>query len=447
MNGGEEMSQASAALRRIAGILDAGSFAELGEGVIGSGVVTGFGTIGSKPVYVFSQDPDEKAGSIGTAHAEKIVRLYKMAIKTQTPVLGLVDTSGIRLDEGAETLNAFGKIFRLQAKAKGVIPQVFAVFGSCGGSMAISAGMSDFLFMTKDAKIFVNPAASREYSGPRAGIADALAQNPASTRLGFFSGTEKEVFEQVRDLYDFLPLSDLYAPEMVIGSDDLNRVCAGIEAFKDDPKALIETIADDGKFAPAHLCPHHAFGLIRLGGQVAAVIASSGGPLKARALERFEKFIRFASDYGIPLVTLTNADGFSGAEGQEELLPQAAARMAYTYALAPVAKVNVVVGKASGAVVSLMDSTALGADFVYAWDSCELQVMPAEQGAKVLFADEIASAANPRAELSAKTAEFAAMSGKEAFVSKGFIDKVIQPCDTRKYIIGSLQMLMDKAEF
>lgn len=441
------MSQASAALRRIAGILDEGSFAELGEGVVASGVVTGFGTIGSKPVYVFSQDPDVKGGSIGIHHAEKIVRLYKMAIKTQTPILGLVDTSGIRLDEGAETLFAFGKIFRLQAKAKGVIPQVFAVFNNCGGSMAISAGMSDFLFMTKDAKIFVNPAATREYSGRRDGIADALAQNPASTRLCYYSGTENEVFEKVRTLYDFLPLSDLYSPEMVIGADDMNRVCAGIEAYKNDPKALIEALADEGKFAPAHVCPHHAFGLIRLGGQVTAVIASAGDPLKARALDRFEKFVSFAADYGIPLVTLTNADGFSTAEGQEELLPQSAARLAYIYALAPVAKVNVIVGKASGAVLSLMNSSTLGADFVYAWDCSEVQVMPAEQGAKILFADEIAAASNARTELAAKTAEYAAMSGKEAFVAKGFIDKVIQPCDTRKYLIGSLQMLMDKAEF
>ena len=338
------MSQASTALRRIAGILDEGSFAELGEGVVESGVVTGFGTIAGRPVYVFSQDPDVKGGSLGVTHAEKIVRLYKMAIKTQTPVLGLVDTAGVRLDEGAEGLNAFGKIFRLQAKAKGVIPQIFAVFGPCGGSMAIAAGMSDFLFKTKDAKIFVNPAAAREYNGSRAGIAEALAENPASTRLGFFTGTEKEVFAQVRNLYDFLPLSDMYVPEVIEGADDLNRVCGGIEAFKDDPKALIEALADEGKFAPAHVCQNHAFGLVRLGGQVTAIIASAGKPLKARALDRFTKFARFAADYGLPLVTLTNADGFSTAEGQEELLPQAAARLAEIYALAPLAKVIVIVG-------------------------------------------------------------------------------------------------------
>ena len=437
------MSQASTALRRIAGILDEGSFAQLGEGVVESGVVTGFGTIEGKPVYVFSQDPDVKGGSIGAAHAEKIVRLYKMAIKTQTPVLGLVDTSGVRLDEGAEGLNAFGRIFRLQAKAKGMIPQIFAVFGPCGGSMAIAAGMSDFLFMSKDAKIFVAPAAAREYTGPRAGIANALAENPASNRLSYFTGSEKEVFEQVRNLYGFIPLSDMYVPEIIEGTDDLNRICGGIEDLKDDPKALIEALADEGKFAPAHLCPHHAFGLIRLGGQVTAIIASSGGPLKARALDRFAKFARFAADYGIPLVTLTNADGFSTAEGQEELLPQAAARLAEIYALAPIAKVNVVVGKASGSVVSLMNNTAIGADFVFAWDCSQLQVMPAEQGAKILFADEIAAGASVKA----KTEEFAAMSGKDAFVAKGIVDKVIAPCDTRKYLIGALQMLADKAEF
>jgi len=440
------MSIATTALKRIAGILDEGSFAEIGGGMAVSGIVTGFGSIGSRPVYVFSQDPEVAGGAMGVSQAEKIIRLYKLAIKSQTPILGLIDSAGVKLEEGAAALDAFGQIFRMQAKAKGLIPQVFAVYGKCGGSMAISAGMSDFLYMTENGKIFVNPAAAREFTGSRKDIGKALEENPASVRLCTKTATEEEIAQAIRTLYDFLPLSDLDRPQMK-DADDLNRLCNGMETLAGDPVKLITMLADDGKYAPVHVCKNHSFGFIRLGGSVCCVIANAGNPLAARAMQRFTKFVDFAGDYGLPLVTLTNSDGFSGKEGQEEILPQSGAAYARALALAPVAKVNVITGKASGSLFTLMNSRALGADFVYAWDSADFGLMNAEAAARILYADEIAGAENGKAVLAEKAAAFEAACGRESFVAGGFVDKIIRPCDTRKYLIGALQMLADKAEF
>ena len=451
------MSNSSKALTRIESILDGGSFAELGGRVkarntdfncaSGSpesdGVVTGYGSIGGRPVYIFAQDPDVLGGSVGEMHAEKILRIYKLALTSATPVIGLIDCSGIRLNEGVDALSAFGKLYKAQADAKGTIPQVFGIFGTCGGSMAISAGLADIVLTSKDAKVFVNPAAARDYSGIRSGIGKALACDPAGGAISSFCGSEAETLEAIRTLYDFLPLSYNYQATEIEGSDDPNRVCEGLGAGAD----VITAVADEGRVAWTAKNESFSAGFARLGGKVAAIAQGLGKALDASDLSALASFVDFASCFDIPIVTITDFDGFSTAEGQEERLPFAAASLAESFALADVPRINLISGKAGGSIYALMNSKETGADMTFAWDSADLSIIPAKDAVRIIYSEEILKESDQNAFIAEKIAEYEKKGGAEAFLSRGLVDKIIDPVDTRKYLIGALQMLSDKGEF
>lgn len=454
------MARSEAAVRRIEGILDAGSFMEMGGQVLAcdttvdsrdaqrsDGVITGYGTVDGRPVYVYSQDPGVLGGSIAEMHIEKILRLYEMALRSGTPVIALLDSAGLRISEGAGALDAYGRLYRTMAQAKGIIPQIAGAFGPCGGGCAFIAAMCDFLYTADDAAVFVNPKdARREENGPCLTKAKSSAY-PAGEQLRHGSGTEEQVCDAIRRLIGYVPLtSDDPAPD-TDSTDDPNRSCTSLAAGNQDIQAIIEEIADFGSALPIQSPAGGDVSICfaRFNGRVTGVLGqSSGGRLSAEVCESMADFVDFCSLFGLPVLTLTDTEGFSTESCQEAKLPQAVAYLLSAFAQSDVPKVNVITGQATGSAYCAMNSRGLGADFVFAWDGARVQVMPAQDAVRILNSDELARAEDKSVFLAEKAAEYERKAGTEAFLARGYIDKIIAPVDTRKYVIGALEMLSDK---
>ena len=449
------MTNNTSAYRRLGLILDAGSFMELGESITArstdfscgakapsDGVVTGFGTINGRPVYVYSQDAAVMGGSIGEMHAKKILRAYKMAMKTSTPILALIDCSGLRLEEGADALHAYGKIYRAQSDARGVVPQIAAVFGNCGGGMAVAAGMADFVLTEEGkARIFVNAPAARQYDGARNVIDKFLKEDPAG-EVADENASEESLCAYIRELYGYLPLScDDYAPEEDCG-DDLNRLVSCTDAS--DPEDILMQIADEGTYLEVGAAKKAAAltGFMRLDGKVVGFAANKDEKLDTAACEKMADFVDFCTAFDIPLLTLTNASGFSQAKGEEETLPKAAAYLAGAFAYAEMPKVNLITGKAMGAAFSVMNNKALGTEFVFAWNTAQVQVMPEDQAVKILYEADLEKAEDTMALMEEKKADYLSKAGLPGFLARGYVDKAIDPAESRKTVLAAFEMLL-----
>lgn len=457
---------------RIAALLDENSFVEIGAAVTAratdfnmnntdtpsDGVITGYGVINGSLVYVYSQDASVLGGSMGEMHAKKIVKIYDMAMKMGAPVIGLVDCAGLRLQEASDALNAFGELYLKQAMASGVIPQITAVFGNCGGGMAVASAMSDFTFMEgKKAKLFVNSpnalegnevskcdTASAAFQSEEVGIVDVVAE-------------EAELIAQIRELVSLLPANNEDDLSYLDCDDDLNRVCADLEASAADPAIALSMISDSGIFFETKkaYAPDMVTGFIKLNGTTVGAVANRTAlydeegskveefkaELSARGCDKAAKFVEFCDAFNIPVLTLTNAAGFKAAKCTEKKIAKAAAALTYAFANASVPKVNVVTGKAYGSAYVIMNSKGLGADIVYAWPNAEIGMMDAKLAAKIMYADADAK------ELREKAAAYAELQNNVASAAKrGYVDTVIDAQDTRKYVIGAFEMLFTKRE-
>ncbi|XCP83891.1 carboxyl transferase domain-containing protein [Roseburia hominis] len=461
----------NAASERIANLLDAGSFVEIGGQVTArstdfnmqeketpaDGVITGYGVIDGNLVYVYSQDATVLKGAIGEMHAKKIANIYDMAMKMGAPVIGLVDCAGLRLQEATDALHAFGTFYYKQAMASGVIPQITAIFGSCGGGLASAAALSDFTFMESKGRLFVNSpnalpgndvkkcdTASAAFQSEEAGIVDAV-------------GAEEEILEEIRALVCMLPANnednDAYEECM----DDLNRACEGLADAAADPTIAISIIADDGNFfeAKRDYAKEMVTGLIRLNGMTVGVAANRSivydaegkeeetfdGSLSARGCRKAAAFVKFCDAFGIPVLTLTNVTGLKASICSERNLAKAMAELTYAFADATVPKVNVITGKAYGSAYVAMNSKAIGADMVYAWPQAEIGMMEADMAAKIMYADADAETLKEKA-ASYKELQSSPLSAAR----RGYVDTIIEPEDTRKYVIGAFEMLFTKRE-
>lgn len=444
-----------AAGKRISSLLDANSFIEIGGGVTArstdfnlsekkepsDGVITGYGTVNGNLVYVYSQDSAVLNGTIGEMHARKIVNLYKLALKTGAPVVGLIDCGGVRLEESTDALNAMGKIMQSEAMASGVIPQITAVFGTCGGGMSIVAALSDFTFVeSKNGRIFVN--APDAVKGNTADACDS-ASAEYRTKAGNvdFVGSEAEIFANMRELIAMLPCNNEDDGEIVPTNDDPNRSVAGIE--NGDARLALSLLADNGVFTEIkkEFGSAMACGFMRLNGVTVGAIANVENELKTCAVKKAASFINFCDAYSIPVVTVVNAEKMAQTECTEKGMSAAGASLVYAYANATVPKVTVVAGKAYGTPYVIMGSKAVGADMVYAWPSAEIGVMDAKAAAKILYADGDAAAIKEGA------AAFSALQQNvSSAAARGYVDTIIDPADTRKYLIGALDMLYTKRE-
>ena len=457
---------------RIAALLDENSFVEIGAAVTAratdfnmnntdtpsDGVITGYGLINESLVYVYSQDASVLGGSMGEMHAKKITKIYDMAMKMGAPVIGLVDCAGLRLQEASDALNAFGELYLKQAMASGVVPQITAVFGTCGGGMAVASAMSDFTFMeSKKAKLFVNSPNALE--GNDASKCDTASAKFQSEEVGNVDvvAEEAELITKIRDLVSLLPANNEDDLSYMDCEDDLNRVCADLEASAADPAITLPMISDSGIFfeTKAEYGKDMVTGFIKLNGTTVGAVANRStlydeegnaveefhAEISARGCEKAAKFVEFCDAFNIPVLTLTNAASFKATKCSEKKMAAAAAALTYAFAEATVPKVNVVVGKAYGSAYVTMNSKGLGADVVYAWPNAKIGMMGAKLAVKVMYPEADAK------ELREKEATYAELQNSVASAAKrGYVDSVIEAQDTRKYVIGAFEMLYTKRE-
>ncbi len=461
----------NAASNRINGLLDAGSFVEIGGAVTArttdfnmqekdtpaDGVITGYGVIDGNLVYVYSQDASVLNGAIGEMHAKKIVNIYDMAMKMGAPVIGFIDCAGLRLQEATDALEAFGKLYQKQALASGVIPQITAIFGTCGGGLSVVPALTDFTFMEEGkAKLFLNsPNALPGNEISKCDTSSAAYQS--ANGLVDAVGTEEEILAQIRELVMILPCNNEENASYDECLDDLNRVCAGIENAVEDTAIALATISDDNLFVETKVnyAKDMVTGFIRLNGMTvgavanrskvyneeAEVVAEFDGSLSADGAAKAASFVEFCDAFNIPVLTLTNVSGFKADVYEEKHLAKAAAKLTYAFANATVPKVNVIIGKAYGSAYVTMNSKSTGADMVYAWPTAEIGMMEAELAAKIMYAEADAATIKEKA-LEYKKLQSSPLSAAR----RGYVDTIINPADTRKYVIGAFEMLFTKRE-
>ena len=457
---------------RIASLLDENSFVEIGGCVTArntdfnlkqtatpsDGVITGYGVIDGNLVYVYSQDASVLGGTIGEMHAKKIARLYDMALKMGAPVIGLIDCAGIRLQEATDALNALGEIYAKQVLASGVIPQITAVFGTCGGGMALMPALTDFTFMeSKNAKLFVNsPNALEGNEVSKCNTASAKFQSE-DAGLVDFTGSEDEVLSGIRKLVTLLPANNEDDMSYEECTDDLNRICADIANASEDTAIALAQIADNQILVETKkdYAKEMVTGFIRLNGMTVGVVANRSKVYNAEAeveaefdsvltvdgCKKATDFVNFCDAFSIPVLTLTNVTGFAATVESEKNMASAVAKLTYAFANATVPKVNVIVGKAFGSAYVSMNSKSIGADLVYAWPTAEIGMMDAKLAAQIMYADADAETLNEKA------AEYKELqSSPNSAAARGYVDAIIEPADTRKYVIGAFEMLFTKRE-
>ncbi|MDD7739788.1 MAG: carboxyl transferase domain-containing protein [Fusicatenibacter sp.] len=456
---------------RIASLLDENSFVEIGGQITArstdfnmadtetpsDGVITGYGVINGNLVYVYSQDASVMGGTIGEMHAKKIARLYQFAQKTGSPVIGLVDCAGMRLQEATDALNGFGEIYMAEAMASGVIPQITAIFGTCGGGMALIPAMTDFTFMEeKKAKLFVNSPNALDGNIASSCDTAAAAFQSEETGLVDFVGSESEILGQIRTLVSLLPANnedEAYSE----CEDDLNRTCPDLANCAGDTSILLSQISDNHLFfeCKASYGKDVVTALIQLNGATVGAVANRSeiygedgtlketldGKLSSRGAKKAAEFVQFCDAFNIPVLTITNVTGFKATKCAEKTIAKSAAALTYAFANATVPKVNVIVGKAYGSAYLAMNSKSIGADMVFAWPNAEIGMMDAKSAAKIMYANADAATINENA------AKYAALQNHATSAARrGYVDTVIQPEDTRKYVIGAFEMLYTKRE-
>ena len=463
------MSTTSKASQRIASLLDENSFVEIGAKVTAratdfnvnandtpsDGVVTGYGVIDGNLVYVYSQDASVMGGSIGEMHAKKIVNLYDMALKMGAPVIGLIDSTGLRLEEATDALNAFGELYASSALASGVIPQISAVFGSCGGGLSLVPALSDFVFMEKSAKMFVNSPDG--ICGNNAAKCDNSASDFQAAETGVVDmvADEATIYASIRELVAMLP-SNCEATAFDECEDDLNRACEGIEGCVGDTSIAVSMLADNGFVfeTKADFAKDMYTALIKINGDTVGVVANrtevfdeEGNSvekfdcaLSAKGAQKAAEFVNFCDAFEIPVVTLTNVAGFKACMCCEKRAAKEAAALTAAFANATVPKVNVIIGQAFGTAGVVMNSKALGADMVFAWDSAKIGMMDSKFAAQIICngkdADAVADCAKKYDEL---------QNSVDSAARRGYVDTIISAADTRKYVAGALDMLYTKA--
>jgi acetyl-CoA carboxylase carboxyltransferase component len=462
----------SLASKRIESLLDENSFVEIGALVTAratdfdlkqnetpsDGVVTGYGVINGNLVYVYSQDASVLNGSVGEMHAKKITNLYDLAMKTGAPVIGLIDSAGLRLQEATDALNAFGEIYLKQTLASGVIPQITAVFGNCGGGLALIPTLTDFTFMEETkAKLFVNSpnaldgnntskcdTASADFQSKESGIVDVVAD-------------EETIFAKIRELVTMLPANNEDNSSYEDCTDDLNRVCPDLANCVGDTSIAISTIADNNVFfeVKENYAKDMVTGFIKLNGNTVGCVANRtevyngegeveekfDAVLTSRGCEKAAEFIDFCDSFDIPILSLTNVKGYAATIHSERRIAKAVAKLTYAFANATVPKVNVIIGKALGSAYVAMNSKAIGADLTIAWPDAEVGSMDATLAAKIMYDGKGADVIN------AKAAEYAALqTSATGAARRGYVDQIVDAADTRKYVIGAFEMLYTKRE-
>ena len=460
----------SAASTRIASLLDANSFVEIGAYVKArntdfniqakdtpsDGVITGYGVINGGLVYVYSQQASVLGGSVGEMHAKKIASLYDMAMKTGSPVIGLIDSTGLRLQESVDGLNAFGQIYMKQSLASGVIPTVTAIFGNCGGGLSVVPALCDFAYIEESkGRMFVNTPDAIE--GNRVEKCDTAAASFQSENNGCVDGigSEDDIIADIRALVSMLPLNnegDVYTDSC---EDDLNRACNSMADMKADPRFLLSELSDDHVFfeTKKDFAKNMVTGFVKLNGMTVGAVANCSTvydaegkkaeefalSLTAKGCNKAAEFVSFCDAFSIPVLTLTNVNGFKNCMCSEKKLAKALARMTYAFSSATCPKVNLITGEAYGSAYVAMNSKSIGADMVYAYPDAKIGMMDSKIAAEIMYPGADAK------EIDEKAADYEKLqSSVSSAAARGYVDLIIDPADTRKYLVGAFEMLYTK---
>ncbi|MBQ8150900.1 MAG: methylmalonyl-CoA carboxyltransferase [Clostridia bacterium] len=443
------------ARERIAKMADEGSFVELFALVSkedeGAGVVTGYATIDQRPVYIFAQDFTVHGGAMGQLQAQKIVKLLDMALKTGAPVLAMMDSAGVRIDEGAAAMSAYSEIYNKMARLSGVCPMVALVLGPCIGGAALISQIADVTIMAeKVGQLMVfGPQVMAAMNGLQVNAEEVGGAKVAASMgaCALVAADEDEALLKARQVLDLLPASNLEDSD-IVDTDDMSRLLPEIDA--NDTDALLNALFDGGNMMElyAEYEPSVRVALGRMGGRTVGVVAACG-KLKAGALTKAARFVRFMDCFNIPVVSLLNTAGVEVESiKQQGWLFKAQAQLLYAYAEATTAKVTVVTGDAIGQAYVAMGGKA-NADVTYAWPGAVISALTPEAAVAILYRNEVK--ADTDLSVDAARSKYAAqyiddVAGALCAAKAGMVDDVIQPANTRAMIISALEMLASKRE-
>jgi acetyl-CoA carboxylase carboxyltransferase component len=428
------------------------------------GVVTGSGMIDGRRVFVYAQDFAVFGGSLGESHAAKIHKVMDLAIETGSPLIGLLDSGGARIQEGVMALNGYGGIFRRNVEASGVIPQISVILGPCAGGAAYSPALTDFTFMVRDtAQMYLTgPSVVEAVSGEKVTHDELGGADVHGSRSGVATvvcDDEESCFEDVRYLVSLLPDNNLEpppaGPSCGATSDRRPRFAELVPAESNKPydiRAVIGELVDDGEFFELHAAwaPNVVCALARVDGGVTGVVGNQplvlAGVLDKAASQKAARFVRFCDAFGIPLVTLVDVPGFLPGTDQEHAgIIRHGAQLLYAYCEATVPRIQVILRKAYGGAYIVMDSRSIGADLSFAWPTNEIAVMGAEGAVNVLYRKRLAAAEDEAAERAELVAEY-----QDEFLhpqyaaERGLVDDVLDPADTRIAVARALAVLRGK---
>ncbi len=472
---GQHAKGKQTARERIEMLLDPGTFQELqafmispsdGENAIpGDGVVTGYGEIDGRTVYVYAQDFTVYGGSVSLTHARKIVRVQEMAMNSGCPIIGLLDSGGARIQEGVSSLQGYGEIFRRNALASGVTPQISVMLGPCAGGASYSPALTDFIIMTdKTSVMFITgPDVVKSVTGEvidQQSLGGAMAHFTKSGVASFVAESEEASLALVRQLLSYLPANNVEDPPYAPPSDRPDRAAPLLNTLvPEDPntpydmRTVIENVFDLGTFleVQAGWAQNAIVGFARLDGQPVGVVAQQpmymAGVIDIDASDKICRFVSFCDAYNLPVFTFVDSPGFLPGTHQEHGgIIRHGAKIIYAYVEATVPKISVVTRKAYGGAYVVMSSKGIGADLHFAWPSAEIAVMGAEGAVNILNRREISQAEDPDAARAALIAEY-----REKFANpyraaeEGIVDAVIEPAQTRATLIAALRALHEPA--
>jgi len=465
---------------RVTLLLDEGSFEEIGAFVEhratsfgldkqhfpGDGVVTGFGKIHGRLVYVFSQDFTVLGGSLSETHAAKICRIMDLAMKNGAPVIGLNDSGGARIQEGVVSLAGYADIFYRNTRASGVIPQLSVIMGPCAGGAVYSPALTDFIFMVEETSYMfvtgpnvVKTVTHEEVSSEDLGGAKAHAEKSGVNH--FTSANDVECLKQVRDLLTYLPQNAYeLAPEPsdfhynTSKEQQIEKILPDNVNVPYDIRKVVDCVIDDQSFreVQADFAKNIVVGFARIEGKTIGVVANQpaalAGVLDIDASRKGARFVRFCDAFNIPLLVFEDVPGFLPGTDQEwRGIITHGAKLLYAFSEATVPRITVITRKAYGGAFDVMNSKSIGADLNFAWPTAEIAVMGAKGAAEIIFKKEIAAAEDPQAKWLEKEAEYAeTFANPYRAAERGIVDDVILPCETRGKVITGFQMLEKKAE-
>ena len=465
------------ARERVHYLLDEGSFEEIGALVThrtkdfgmenqkfyGDGVVTGYGTINGRLIYVFAQDFTVFGGSLSETHAEKICKIMDLAVKVGAPLIGLNDSGGARIQEGVRSLGGYADIFYKNVQASGVIPQISAIMGPCAGGAVYSPAMTDFTLMVEDTSyMFVTgPNVVKTVTNETVSSEELGGASTHSTKSGVAhktSANDIECLEDLKKLLSYLPQNNSEIPPLLPFDikdeirDDLSSIVPDNANKPYDIHNVISGIIDNGSFYEIHknYAENIVVGFARLGGRSIGVIANQpmflAGVLDVNSSKKAARFVRFCDCFNIPLLVLEDVPGFLPGTDQEwNGIIVHGAKLLYAFSEATVPRVTVITRKAYGGAYDVMNSKHIGADMNFAWPSAEIAVMGAKGAAEIIFKRNINSSDNPEAKWKEKESEYAELfANPYSAAERGFIDEVILPKNTRRKLIKAFSMLEGK---